>query len=125
MLFLIGALVMSVVATVMFMTIGESAPPFNRPPQDSPGDYDKDNADDRRRQRERKSNRERKQRIDKSQGTVSNMQPIPVAAPKKAKEKKKDAEDEQEMSLDQQKEKSIGNILKSKSKKSKLSVMRR
>ena len=82
MLFALLAAVLAVVTTVLFITIGDSAPPFNMPQgahNDQYGDKHKGNERARDRARRKKSSQEfdRKQK-ENGQSRVSSMQPLPV-----------------------------------------------
>ena len=107
MLFALLAAVLAVVTTVVFITIGDSAPPFNMPQGAAAGDYggnDRSSERERDRARRKKASQEfdRKQK-ENGHSHVSNMTPLPVGDC----DHDHDHDDEEEEDLDEELEEEI------------------
>lgn len=108
MLFALLAAALAVVTTVLFITIGDSAPPFNMPQgahNDQYGDKHKGNerARDRARRKKASMDFDRQQR-ENGHSRVSGMQPLPVCEEHDCDHDRDDEEEEldeeMEMSVD-------------------------
>lgn len=107
MLFALLAAVLAVVTTVVFITIGDSAPPFNMPQGAAAGDYggndrSSERARDRARRKKESQEFDRKQK-ENGHSHVSNMTPLPVGDC----DHNHDHDDEEEEDLDEELEEEI------------------
>ena len=114
MLFALIAAVLAVVTTVLFITIGDSAPPFNMPQgahNDQYGDKRGDQERARDDARRKKSSKEfEKKQKENGQSNVSNMQPIPMGGGEcehghDHDDEEEDLDEELEEELEEEKEK--------------------